>query len=31
MKNIVLEIVGRLVYFALGFVFCLFLISKGIL
>jgi hypothetical protein len=31
MKNLALEIAGRVVYFALGFVACCYLFVKGIL
>jgi hypothetical protein len=31
MKNLALEIAGRVVYFALGFVTCFYLFVKGIL
>jgi hypothetical protein len=31
MKNLALEIAGRVAYFGLGFVTCLYLFTKGIL
>ncbi len=31
MKSLVLEIAGRVAYFGLGFVTCLYLFTKGIL
>lgn len=31
MKNLALEIAGRVVYFGLGFVTCFYLVVKGVL